>query len=182
MSKQGEKTNKMKVLSFDSIKEKHEEKFEMVENHVFLDDETYSYKMYEKFPKTLENKFITDVLQFSYDISSNDEMEDFSDSTAVFVIITMIEKFTDLEIPSDYGERILYAEVLSDLGILEPIMVAFDEDEFTRVMSKTEEVLTDKTRTVSERLEEFSAEAEEIEEMSNLRMVEKDLKSEEKWE
>lgn len=180
MSKQGENTNKMKVLSFDAIKEIHGEKFEMVENHVFLDDETYSYKMYEKFPKTLENKFITEVLQFSYDTLNEEDIMDLVDSTAVFVIITMIEKFTDVEIPSDYGERILYAEALSDLGILEPIILAFDEDEFKRLMEKTEEVLSDKTKTVSERLEKFSAEAEEIEEMSNLRMVEKDLKSEEK--
>lgn len=178
MSKQGENNNKRNVLSLDSLQEKHQESFKMVENHVSLDGELLSYKMYEKFPQTLKNEYVKDLMEFSYDSTQKKDAEDLEEDMAVFALVLAIEKFTDLEIPKDNDEKILYAEILADFGIFETIILSFDEDELTDTMNQAQEVVSQQTERLAQLLKEYESETGEIDEMSALRLVEKELESE----
>lgn len=178
MSKQGENTDKRNVLSLDSLQEKHKESFKMVENNVSLDGELLSYKMYEKFPQSLVNEYIRDLMEYSYDSAQEKDIKELTESMTVFTLILAIDKFTDLEVPEDNDEKILYAEILSDFGIFETIILSFEEDELTSVMNQAQEVMTKQTERLTDLLEEYEGNSEEIDEMTALRLVEKELESE----
>lgn len=178
MSKQGENTDKRNVLSLDSLKEKHEQEFKMVENHVTLDDEMLSYKMYERFPNSAKNEYIKDLIEFAYDVTMNDEFKDLEDSITVYSIVLIIDKFTDLQVPEDYREKILYSELLSDFGILETILMSFEQEEVNNMLRQAEKVLLSQTEKLENVLEYYREDSEDIDEMTALRLVEKELESE----
>lgn len=178
MSKQGEKADKRNVLSLENLKERHKQEFKMVESHVNLDGEMLSYMMYERFPQSVKDKYIKELVEFSYDVTMNDDLKDLEDSITVYSIILIIDKFTDLEIPSDYREKILYSELLSDFGILETILVAFEEEEVNKMLEQAEQVLLRQVDELEDILSKYSEESDEVDEMTALRLVEKELESE----
>lgn len=178
MSKQGEKTDKRNVLSLDSLKEKHKQEFKMVENHVTLDDEMLSYKMYERFPQSIKNDYIKSLVEFAYDVSMNEDFKDLEDSITVYSIILIIDKFTDLQVPEDYHEKILYSELLSDFGILETILMSFEQDEVNTMLRQAEEVMLSQTAKLENVLENYKEDSDDLDEMTALRLVEKELESE----
>ena len=100
MSKQGEKNDKMNILSLEDIKQKHEEKFKMAEAYVELDGEMLSYKMYEHFPQSIKDEYHQELLDFMIGLSTNDEKyEGLKNATTIFTLILIVDKFTDLGLP-----------------------------------------------------------------------------------
>lgn len=178
MSKQGENTDKRNVLSLENLQEKHKQEFKMVENHVTLDDELLSYKMYERFPQSMKNDYIKDLVEFAYDVVMNEDYKDLEDSITVYSIILIIDKFTDLEIPQDYREKILYSELLADFGVLEPILMSFEEEEVNTMLQQAEQVMLSQTAKLENVLENYKSESEDIDGMTALRLVDKELESE----
>lgn len=178
MSKDGENKNKSNILSMDKLKQKHEETFKMVENNVELEGENLSYKMYEKFPRSIRDEYIQEVTEANYELlNSDEEYENIQAVVTTITLILIIEKFTDISIPIDLDEKLIYAGYLSDFGLLSTIVNSFEEEELVVLLEETETILSQQAEKINEVIGEYEKENEDIDEMSAERLVEKELES-----
>ena len=183
MSKQGEKADKMNILSLEDIKQKHEEKFQMAEAYVEFDGEMLSYKMYEHFPQSVKDEYHQELLEFMIGLSTNDEKyEGLSDATTIFTLILVVDKFTDLGLPEEPRDKVLYAKYLADFGILSTIISTFEEDEVSELMTEANNIIKMQSERMLEALEEYESKSEDIEDLSSLRLIEKELEDKESGE
>lgn len=183
MSKQGEKTDKSNILSLDTIKQKHEDMFKMSEAYVELDGEMLSYKLYDKFPKSKKDEYNKELLEFMIGLSADDsEYKGLDDSVAIFTLILIVDKFTDLGLPDSPREKLMYAKYLSDFEILGTIINTFDENEVDKLMKEANELIEYQSEKMVEILEEYENGSEDIEELSSLRLIKSELDREESGE
>lgn len=183
MSKQGEKKDKMNILSLEAIKQKHEDTFKMSEAYVELDGEMLSYKLYDKFPKSIKDEYHQELLEFMIGLSTNDEeYEGLDDSIVTFTLILVVDKFTDLGLPESPQEKVMYAKYLSDFEILGTIINTFEEDEVRELMEEANELIKHQSEKMVDILEEYEDRSEEIGDLSSLRIIESELESEESGE
>lgn len=175
MSKKGENVDKRNVLSFEGLKEKHEQEFKMVENHVELDGEMLSYKMYERFPETAKSEYIRDLLEFAYDTAMDEGLDNVEEAISVYSVILLVDKFTDIEVPDGHNEKILYSELLSDFGLLNVIISAFDENETVKMLEDAEKTISGQTEKLSNIMDNYKGEVEDIDNISSKRLVDKEL-------
>lgn len=180
MSKQGENTeNKTNILSMDNIKKRHEEMFKMSEQYVFIGEETLSYKVYDVFPQSKKNEYIRDILEFVVKTVTEAEYEELVGDIATFTLISLIDKFTDIEVPEDDKEKILYMGYLADFNILNPIIESLDEEEMKKVLSEAQVAIQEHTKKMNAVVDEYSDKSGDIEDLSSLRLVDKDIKENE---
>lgn len=183
MSKQGEKKDKMNILSLEDIKQKHEEKFQMAEAYVELDGEMLSYKMYEHFPQSLKDEYHQELLDFMIGLSTDDEKyEGLENATTIFTLILIVDKFTDLGLPEEPREKVMYANYLADFDILSTILNTFEEEEVSELMGEAKKIIESQTERMANVLEEYMSESEDIEDLSNLVLIQKELDDEEAGE
>lgn len=183
MSKQGEKKDKMNILSLEDIKQKHEEKFQMAEAYVELDGEMLSYKMYEHFPQSVKDEYHQELLDFMIGLSTDDEKyEGLEDATTIFTLILIVDKFTDLGLPKEPKEKVMYANYLADFDILSTILNTFEEEEVSELMGEAKKIIESQTERMANVLEEYMSESEDIEDLSNLALIQKELDDEEAGE
>lgn len=180
MSKQGEALNKSNILSFDSLKEKHEKEFTLTEAYVSLQDEMVSYKYYEKFPINLQDEFMKDFIEFAIKTVEDPEYGELLGAMGTYMTVLIIDKFTDIEIPEDDKQKIIYANYLADFDILGAIINNFDENEISSLLEKATEISKQRTEELQELVGMYNEQAENIENLSALRSVEKDLGEQEK--
>lgn len=180
MSKQGEnKENKTNILSMDNIKQRHEETFKMSEAFVIMNDETLSYKVYEIFPQSKKNEYIRDILEFLVKTVTEKDYRDLVGDIATYTLISLIDKFTDIEIPEDDKEKIVYAGYLADFNILDSIINNLDEEETKKALREAENAIKEQTKKMTEIAEQYGNDSDDIEDLSSLRLVEKDIEENE---
>ena len=183
MSKQGEKKDKMNILSLEDIKQKHEEKFQMAEAYVELDGEMLSYKMYEHFPQSIKDEYHQELLDFMIGLSTDDEKyEGLENATTIFTLILIVDKFTDLGLPVEPRDKVMYANYLADFNILSTILNTFEEEEVSELMGEAKKIIESQTEKMANVLEEYMSESEDIEDLSNLVLIQKELDDEEAGE
>jgi len=174
MSKQGEDKNN--ILSMDSLKEKHGQEFKMAEAFVNLDGEMLSYKYYEKLPETKKNEYIQEFLEFSFKLANDEEYKEIpKESVSLYALILLIDKFTDIDIPQDDKEKLVYAGFLADFSLVGKILETLPEEEIIDTMTKGTKVVEEQTKRAQELLKQYESKAENIEELSSLRLAEKEL-------
>lgn len=183
MSKQGDNIDKTNILSLEDIRKKHEEKFKMVEAYVELDGEMLSYKLYESFPQSIKDEYYTEYLEFMIGIATNDEKyEGLDDAIVIYTTILIIDKFTDLGLPDEPKDKVVYAKYLSDLGILMAIIDTFEGEEVQSLLKEANELVKKQSKRMIDALEEYDSKSEEIEDLSSLILIEKELENEESGE
>ena len=183
MSKQGEKKDKMNILSLEDIKQKHEEKFQMAEAYVELDGEMLSYKMYEHFPQSIKDEYYQELLEFMIGLSTGDDKyEGLDNAITIFTLILLVDKFTDLGLPDEPKEKVMYAKYLDDFNILSTIMSTFEEEEVDELMTETNKIVKSQSEKMVKALEEYESKSEDIEDLSSLRLIEKELGEEDSGE
>lgn len=179
MSKQGEeKINKTNILSMDYLKEKHEEEFKMVEASVDLKGEAFSYKHYEKLPDSKKTQYVQEFMEFALKIATQEDYAELSDSILSYSMILILDIFTDIEIPSDDKDKIVYGGYLSDFGLLSTIISNFNEEELTNLMNETNDILGKQTEEVRNSIDNQEGKIDEIEKLSAMRLVDKDMSEE----
>lgn len=179
MSEKG--VNKSNILSMDKIREKHNQEFKMVEAWVDLEGEMLSYKHYEKFPESKVHEYIQEFQEFNFNLVSNKDYKKLATSSALYSLILLIEKFTDVDVPEDDFEKIAFATHLNDFKLLGSIISTLPEDEVIAVMEKGSDMAEKQTARMKELLEEQIAKTNEIEEFASLRLLEQqEGKSEDK--
>lgn len=177
MSKQGE-INKSNVLSLEGLKQKHEDKFKMEEVFVELDGEMLSYKIYSTFPQTKKDEYYRDLMEFMIGTANEDEEYlEIKDDTLIYSLILIIDKFTDLDIPSKPSDKVQYAGYLADFDILIPIINSFEDEELEELMKEANEMIERQTEKASNILDEYKNQSDEIEDLSALKLVEKELEA-----
>lgn len=183
MSKQGENINKTNILSLEAIKQKHEDTFKMSEAYVELDGEMLSYKLYDRFPKSLKDEYHQELLDFMIGLSTeNEKYEGLEKATTIFTLILVVDKFTDLGLPEEPRDKIVYAKYLADFDILGEIMATFEEEEVAELMSEAKDIIKSQSEKMANVLEEYTSESEEIEDLSSLILIEKELEEKETGE
>ena len=116
-------------------------------------------------------------------LSTDDsEYKGLDDSVAIFTLTLIIDKFTDLGLPDNPREKLMYAKYLSDFEILGTIINTFDENEVDKLMKEANELIEYQSEKVAEILEEYESGSEDIEELSSLRLIKSELDSEESGE
>lgn len=179
MSKQGEKEmNKTNILSMDYLKEKHQSEFSMAEETVDLKGEAFSYKYYEKLPESMRNRYIQEFMEFTIKIATDKDYADLDDSIVSYVMVLIIDIFTDIEVPADDKEKIIYGGYLSDFGLLTKIIGNFNQEEITNLMEEVSKIINMQTENIRETMKEKSEKMDEIENLSALRLVDKDMSEE----
>ena len=183
MSKQGEKKDKMNILSLEDIKQKHEEKFQLAEAYVELDGEMLSYKMYEHFPQSIKDEYYQELLEFMIGLSTGDDKyEGLDNAITIFTLILLVDKFTDLGLPEEPKEKVKYAKYLDDFNILSTIMSTFEEEEVEELMTETNKIVKSQSEKMVKALEEYESKSEDIEDLSSMRLIEKELDEEDSGE
>lgn len=176
MSKQGENNNKSNVLSMDSVRQKHQQEFKMAEAHVNLNEEMFSYKYYEKFPNSLKDEYVQEFMEYSFNMVADGEREALENSIAIYALILLVDKFTDIEVPVDNYERILFASYLSDFELLNKIINTFEEEEVSSIMALATDVAEQQTTKARELVTKYEGQGKDIEAMGALRVVEDEIK------
>ena len=155
----------------------------MAEAYVELDGEMLSYKMYEHFPQSIKDEYHQELLDFMIGLSTDDEKyEGLENATTTFTLILIVDKFTDLGLPKEPRDKVLYANYLADFGILSTILNTFEEEEVSELMSEANKIIESQTERMASVLEEYMSESEDIEDLSSLRLIEKELDEEESGE
>lgn len=176
MSKQGEeKQNKSNILSLDSLQKRHEEIFAMEEAYVSLDDEMVSFKYYPKLPESKKNEYIQELIEFTWKTANEEEYAQLADSIVEFSLILVVDKFTDIEIPEDDIQKIVYSSYLSDFGLFSKIIEVIDEEELIKVMNDSNEAINKQREALGKMIEDYESKADNIEDLSSLRLVQKEL-------
>lgn len=181
MSKQGENTtNKNNILSMENLKQRHEDTFKMSEAYVSIDDdEMLSYKVYEVFPNSKKQEYIKDILEFVVKTVTEPDYQDLVSSITNYTLISVIDKFTDIEVPEDDKEKIIYAGYLADFDILGPIINSLNDEEVKKVMQEAEEAIYSHTERMKDIAKQHGNNSGDVEDLSSLRLVEKELEEDE---
>lgn len=179
MDKQGV-NNKSNILSMDFLKEKHEQDFKMAEAHVNLEGETFSFKLYDKFPDSLKAEYMKDFLEYSFGaIENQDGDAEFEEKVGVFAYVLMLDKFTDLDIPEAPEEKLIYAKYLIDYGLLGQIVNTFEEEEVIDLMNSGKELIEKQTKSALEMIAKYEGIEKDIDGMGALRLLEKESEKQE---
>ena len=94
----------------------------------------------------------------------------------------MSNKFTDLGLPKEPREKVMYANYLADFDILSTILNTFEEEEVSELMGEAKKIIESQTEKMANVLEEYMSESEDIEDLSNLVLIQKELDDEEAGE
>ena len=76
----------------------------------------------------------------------------------------------------------MYANYLADFDILSTILNTFEEEEVSELMGEAKKIIESQTEKMANVLEEYMSESADIEDLSNLVLIQKELDNEEAGE